>query len=367
MLNFHQQQPYDFTHFEAFLGQLRRYQAAWGDCLVPKRLWDNRGLGEWVADMRLMGREGWLASDKLKALQDVGFAFKQTPAEALWSFNLHELRRYKEEHGSIEVPFKWRDPTGDFGNEFAKWFHAQPTLFRQRRLAPEQVDKLQLVGYNLREVTGDDISADDYAAAHGELAGDRKRNEFLMMFEELKAWKQRYYTAVVPRQVHDNPVLGEWTIRTRKAYKEGLLHEWQEELLDSIEFPWKVDQLSAKWHSNLHHARRYKEIHGHANLPPDFYDPDDPDFVEAARWIARQDKLYQKQKLSERRLLILQDVLGLKFRRPYSPVRKNIHLHIQDDTVAPHERPYQIPSPNPNKHKDVRRKAERRRMLADRA
>jgi protein gp37 len=56
-----------------------------------------------------------------------------------WNFNFHELRRWAVEHGSIDVPFKWKDPTGDFSNEFAKWFHAQPTLFLQRRLTLDQV------------------------------------------------------------------------------------------------------------------------------------------------------------------------------------------------------------------------------------
>lgn len=58
---------------------------------------------------------------------------------ARWEGNFHELRRYREEHGHVNVPFKWRDPTYDFNNEFAKWFHAQPTLFTQRRLTVNQV------------------------------------------------------------------------------------------------------------------------------------------------------------------------------------------------------------------------------------
>lgn len=53
----------------------------------------------------------------------------------------HEMRRYKEEYGNLDVPFKWKDPMADFNNHFARWFHAQPTLFLQRRLRPDQVRK----------------------------------------------------------------------------------------------------------------------------------------------------------------------------------------------------------------------------------
>ena len=52
---------------------------------------------------------------------------------------LHEMRRYAAIHGSPFVPLKWEDPTGDFNNSLAKWVHAQPTLYSQRRLSIPQV------------------------------------------------------------------------------------------------------------------------------------------------------------------------------------------------------------------------------------
>ena len=64
---------------------------------------------------------------------------------ARWEANFHELRRYKEEFGNTDVPFKWRDPTYDFNNEFAKWYHAQPDLFRQRRLSVAQVTAMPIL------------------------------------------------------------------------------------------------------------------------------------------------------------------------------------------------------------------------------
>ena len=57
---------------------------------------------------------------------------------ATWEGFYQELRRYKEEFGHIDIPFKWKDPMADFNNHFARWFHAQPTLFLQRRLRPDQ-------------------------------------------------------------------------------------------------------------------------------------------------------------------------------------------------------------------------------------
>ena len=56
----------------------------------------------------------------------------------LWDIQLHELRRYQEEYERLDVPFKWHDATGDFNNHLSIWYHAQPHMFRLRRLSPNQ-------------------------------------------------------------------------------------------------------------------------------------------------------------------------------------------------------------------------------------
>ena len=57
---------------------------------------------------------------------------------AAWNHLFHELRRFRQEHGQEGPAFKWRDPLADFSNNFAKWYHQQPELFKQRLLLPDQ-------------------------------------------------------------------------------------------------------------------------------------------------------------------------------------------------------------------------------------
>ena len=64
----------------------------------------------------------------------------------LWDIQLHELRRYQEEYNRLDVPFKWHDATGDFNNHLSIWYHAQPHMFRLRRLSPNQVRALEMDG-----------------------------------------------------------------------------------------------------------------------------------------------------------------------------------------------------------------------------
>ena len=61
---------------------------------------------------------------------------------ATWVMQLHEMRRYAAIHGTPFVPVRWEDPTGDFNNSLAKWAHAQPTLYSQRRLTIPQARQL---------------------------------------------------------------------------------------------------------------------------------------------------------------------------------------------------------------------------------
>ena len=51
-------------------------------------------------------------------------------------------------------------------------------------------------------------------------------------------------------------------------------------------------------------------LHGTAEIPEDFRDSSEPDFVEAARWLARQKDHYLRQKLLHRRVRLLNEALG---------------------------------------------------------
>lgn len=52
-------------------------------------------------------------------------------------------------------------------------------------------------------------------------------------------------------------------------------------------------------------------MHGTALIPKDFRSEMDPGFEEAAVWMRRQALHFSKQKLTEKRLVMIQDVLGM--------------------------------------------------------
>ena len=53
-----------------------------------------------------------------------------------------------------------------------------------------------------------------------------------------------------------------------------------------------------------------QEVHGTGHIPEDYRNPAEPGWVEAARWLQRQAKLFRKQKLTDKRYRIIREVLG---------------------------------------------------------
>lgn len=75
--------------------------------------------------------------------------------------------------------------------------------------------------------------------------------------------------------------------------------------------------------------RRYKEKFGAADIPEDYENLNEPNWVIASRWLVRQHKLYFKQKLSPHKVKLLKD-LGLKLDRPYGPLKINPYIQEVD-------------------------------------
>ncbi|EFN56282.1 hypothetical protein CHLNCDRAFT_145162 [Chlorella variabilis] len=150
------------------------------------------------------------------------------------------------------------------------------------------------------------------------------------MLEKLRAWKERNYDCIVPRKVHDAGDLGEWVHHVRLLHRRGQLPAAAQHQLEALSFSWVVDGVTAKWYHNLHAARRYREVHGSGDIPPDFADPSHPDWVEAARWLARQRDLYGRQKLLLVRVRLLKELLGVKLHREYSRPRRNMHAVLRE-------------------------------------
>ncbi|KAK9843657.1 hypothetical protein WJX81_001289 [Elliptochloris bilobata] len=307
--------------FRRMLARLGRYRAKWGDANVPGQYWEDDILAKWVGVVRTVKRWNCLTAPEIDALENLGFTWtlEKQRYHVEWDIYLHELRRYKEEYGTLAVPLKWRDPTGDFSNHLAKWYHAQPSLFTLRRLTVNQVLKLRAAGYDVSAAANDPIGPAAYeaeltkAGLEPTTAGTIQRSDWDVMYDQLQKWVDLYDTAVVPSQVHDNAVLGAWVHNQRKLRNLKRMSEEHERRLNELHFAWHVDVQASQWHHLLHETRRFKEAHGHARIPHDYSDFSEVGWVEAARWLQKNAKLFLKDKLPEKKYALIRDVLGIKF------------------------------------------------------
>lgn len=146
----------------------------------------------------------------------------------------------------------------------------------------------------------------------------------------LKKWHSRYYCCIVPRFA--NPELSDWVSHQRKHRKH--LSEDLASELTKLSFEWHVDPMTAKWYSNFHSAREYYELHGSPPPPNLDYNASNPRWVEAGRWLIRQQELYRKQKLPLVRVRLLKSEVGVTLDRECSPPRRKRHQWLKSQDEA---------------------------------
>lgn len=147
---------------------------------------------------------------------------------------------------------------------------------------------------------------------------DVRQCDFFQMLRRLKNWRDRYDSTLVPLGVFDNALLAEWVRGIRRAAKRpGILPAWQVAELERLRFEWEPNVEEAKWYANFHHLRRWKARYGHVDIPQDYQDPEEPAWVEVARWVPLQVQTRLKGRLPREKLRLLKR-LGLHF--PKRPV-----------------------------------------------
>lgn len=96
--------------------RLRKYQTQHGDCLVPRSYPEDRALGHWCGNQRMLHKRGTLRADRLQRLQEIGFVFvaderylwngtrNNEHLEDHWQRLYELLVEYRNQMGHVLVP-----------------------------------------------------------------------------------------------------------------------------------------------------------------------------------------------------------------------------------------------------------------------
>lgn len=208
-------------------------------------------LGRWVQRQRSYYKQGTLAEDRIKALNQVKFVFDArnynnkvpTPKKwqkRSWEERYAELKKYYDAHGHCNVPVK--------SSSLGGWVQYQRQCNDKGKLSTYQIDKLNEIGFiwNLR------------------------KHQWEQRFTEVKEFIETNGHSCIPSSQSS---LQAWCGTQRKLWKMKqsnstvacALTDEREERLDSINFDWQTSHEYV-WQSRLEQLKAYKEENGHLNL-----------------------------------------------------------------------------------------------------
>ncbi|WP_257616739.1 helicase associated domain-containing protein, partial [Chlamydia suis] len=252
--------------------ELQRFREEHGHCKVPEGYPQNPQLASWVSNQRSDFKKGKLAEDRVARLEELGFVWRVL--EEAWEENFLELQRFREEHGHCKVPASYpQNP------QLASWVSTQRADFKEGKLAEDKIARLAELGFVWR------------------VFEEAWEENFL----ELQRFREEHGHCNVPSVYPQNPFLGVWVCVQRKRFKKGKLAEDRVARLEEIGFVWDV--LEEEWKKNFLELHRFREEHGHCNVPSVY--PQNPSL---GVWVCDQRENFKKGKLAEDRIARLEEI-----------------------------------------------------------
>jgi hypothetical protein len=129
-------------------------------------------------------------------------------------------------------------------------------------------------------------------------AHDKNWNE---IFHRLISYKKQYNSTIVLCKYKADPKLGIWVMNQRKLYKNKILSDYREDLLNSIGFVW--DPYDTQWDAMLRRLISYKKQHGSTTVSQ--YSAADS---KLGQWVSHQRIWYRNETLSNYRVNLLNSI-----------------------------------------------------------
>lgn len=220
---------------EAFKA-LREFHKKHGHCRPPGTLkTGDINLGTWIKTQRINKKT--LGLDRTKRLNEIGFSWD--PLTEQWEHFFSTLKDFHNLHGHCRVT------SGSIFNgvKLGTWVNTQ--RFTKAQLTPERRKRLDSLGFNWEPTN--------------ELWEEG--------FRHLQTFSAREGHCRIPVQHIENGFnLGRWAA-TQRSKRKTLTQE-RLDRLESLGFTWDV--LANKWQERFSLLLKFKETHGHCNVPQSY-------------------------------------------------------------------------------------------------
>jgi Helicase associated domain/Helicase conserved C-terminal domain len=126
--------------WERLYRELAAYRQTNGNCLVPTQT----ELGRWTNNQRKVFATDSLSTERRERLEQLGLDGSARPRfTALWEEGFAMLVQYREEFGNCDAAPRKHPLYGSLSG----WMHNQRTRFRKRQLNPDQIRRLEAIGF----------------------------------------------------------------------------------------------------------------------------------------------------------------------------------------------------------------------------
>lgn len=267
--------------FERF----KAYVAANGADVVTVVDEETKKLNRWMLYQRQAKKRGELSEARIHALNEIGFVWQrnarragphaarppavEVPITRTWDELFSELVDFFKLHGHCNVPDDWTAQP-----ELARWVAKQRRAKKQNQLTPEQVSRMEEIGFAWSTHDG------GWDASRERLAPDRVRRldevgfewdpigtRWEEMFQRLVEFKKEHGHTNVPQRSPKYAELATWVRNQRaaKTHNRPIIAD-RGKRLDEIGFIWRLVERNA-WERMLERLIEFKGFHGHCNVP----------------------------------------------------------------------------------------------------
>jgi superfamily II DNA or RNA helicase len=264
--------------WDAKIAAARDYRAAHGHLRVPRTFVTDDGikLGVWITSLRR--KRAHLSRMQQAQLDELGVVWD--PHEAAWTRGLAVARKYRDQHGDLDVRPGYASEDG-FG--LATWLTQQRARRRKGQLSEKRTADLEKLNINWQP------------SESKSLAGLKSARRFYCENEHLR----------VPLDYVDEDgfALGRWLSSARQRRKQGSLRTTVVRDLDEMGIAWDV--LDQEWERGVAAARMYRGEHGDLRVPARYRTQDG---FPLGQWISV--RRLNRDRLSASRISQL-DALGM--------------------------------------------------------
>ncbi len=282
------------TSWQASYEALKKFKAIHNHSNVSR--YEDKSLGEWVSTQRGLYNKQKLSEAKIKQMNAIGFDWE--PLNTSWQTSYEALKQFKAIHNHSNVPRFYKDTS------LGIWVNIQRQFYRKQKLSQAKIKLLNAIGFDWEPLN----------------------TSWQTSYEALKQFKAIYNHSNVP-QTYKDKSLGGWVSKQRQLYSKQKLSEAKIKLLNAIGFDW--DPANTIWQASYKALKQFKSIHNHCNVSKRYKDK------SLRLWVLTQRGLYNKQKLSEAKIKLLNaigfdwDPFDTIWQASYEALKqfKSIHNH----------------------------------------